>query len=172
LHSWGFINSEFRLIKEFDENIRKRIKWFQCYEIQNQLKGHNQKLNLMIPVEEGQPKEVLAYLNSLEEATSNADRAFRKPTQPSKEELFSSPENRERIENIFLKKGVELLKGVKKLNVKQLRPLGYTVKSHKTFGLGTLFFTYRNIPNNCPIVFWWGSNNWQPLFILKNRGKQ
>ncbi len=161
---------KFRLMKELDESVKDYVKFFSSFEVQNQIKGHNPKLNLMVPIEEGQPREVINYLNSLE-ATANADRAYRKINQPAKEEFFSSPENRVRLENVFLKKGVELLQHVKTLSVKQIRPLGYTIKSHKTFGLGTLFFTYRNIPNNCPIVFWWG-NNWYPLFKLKNRGKK
>jgi hypothetical protein len=170
LHTWGRLNAEFRLMKELDDTVRDYVKFFRNFEVQNQIKAHNPRLNLMIPIEEGQPSEVINYLNSLE-ATANADRAYRKANQPVKEEFFSSPENRVRLENIFLKKGVELLQHVKNLSVKQIRPLGYTIKSHKTFGLGTLFFTYRNIPNNCPIVFWWG-NNWYPLFKLKNRGKK
>ncbi len=172
LHTWGHSNVEYRLMKDLDDNVNKYVKFFRNYEIQNQIKAHNPKLNLVLPVEEGQPKKVIDYLNSLDEAISYTDRAFRKITQPVKEELFSSSENRTRLENILLLKGVEILQQVKVLNVKQMRPLGYTIKSHKTFGLGTLFFTYRNIPNNCPIVFWWGNNNWYPLFSLKNRGKK
>lgn len=170
-HTWGCNNAEYRLMQEFDDKIKKHVKFFRAYEIENNSKAHNAKLNLMLPVED-QPNEVKAYLNTIEDATKYEDRAFRKSSQPVKEELFSSPENRIRIENIFLKKGIEILKQVKNLNVKQLRPLGYTIKSHKTFGLGTLFFTYRNITNNCPLVFWWASNDWYPLFILKNRGKK
>src|SRR5690606_13042011 len=109
------------------------------------------------------------YLNSID-ASANADRAYRPTHKPAEEKLFSSPASRNRLETLFLVKGIEILSRVGELKVQQIRPLGYTVKSHKTFGLGTLFFTYRNIPNNCPIVFWWGSNNWKPLFVLKNRG--
>lgn len=170
LHTWGYSNVEYRLMQEFDEKIKKCLTFFRYYAVENNIKAHNAKLNLMLPVE-NQNNEIKAYLNTLEGAMKYEDRAFRKTIQPSKEELFSSSENRIRLENIFLTKGIEILQQVDNLNVKQLRPLGYTVKSHKTFGLGTLFFTFRNIPNNCPIVFWWGSN-WYPLFKLKNRGNK
>ncbi|SFW90326.1 phosphoribosyltransferase-like protein [Chitinophaga sancti] len=167
LHSWGANNTEYRLMMEFDDKIKKYIKFSRAYEIENNAKAYNSKLNLMIPIAD-QPNEIKAYLTSLD-ADKYEDRAYRKEGTPISETLFSSAANRIRLENIFLRKGIEILSQVKTLTVKQIRPLGYTIKSHKTFGLGTMFFTYRNIPNNCPIVFWWG-NNWYPLFNLKNRG--
>lgn len=169
LHTWGYNNVEYRLMMEFDEKIKKHLSFFRYYAVENNIKAHNAKLNQMLPID-NEDNEIKAYLNTLIYADKFEDRAFRKSTQPSKEELFSSSENRIRLENIFLKKGIEILQQVHNLTVKQIRPLGYTIKSHKTFGLGTLFFTFRNIPNNCPIVFWWGSK-WHPLFRVKNRGK-
>lgn len=168
-HTWGMNNVEFRLMKTFGNDVKKYIEFQWHYLVENNLKAYNPKLNHMLPVDNQLP-EVQRYLASLDFATNNEDRAYRKPIQPATEVLFSSPASRIRLENIFLKKGVEILSRVQNLRVQQLRPLGYTMKSHKTFGLGTLFFTYRNIPNNCPIVFWWANNNWKPLFVLKNRG--
>ena len=170
-HFWGQSNVEYRLMQDVNPETKKHIEYYRFYAIENNLKTFNAALNNMVPIDHQLP-EAGEYLNSLEDANFNADRAYRKPAQPGKyEKLFSSPESRDRLETIFLKKGIEILNRVQNLSVKQIRPLGYTIKSHKTFGLGTLFFTYRNIPNNCPIVFWWGSNSWRPLFVLKNRGK-
>ena len=169
MHQWGQSNVEYRLMVNIDNETKKHITYFRFYEIENNLKALKPALNLMLPLD-NQLAEVGNYLSTLEGANTNADRAFRKSNQPIEEKLFSSSEARNRIEDIFLKKGIEILGRVQNLNVKAIRPLGYTVKSHKTLGLGTLFFTYRNIPNNCPIVFWWGNNNWRPLFVLKNRG--
>lgn len=168
-HQWGQSNVEYRLMQNIESETKKHIKYFWFYLIENNLKSLKPALNVMLPIDNQLP-EVANYLNSLEEANSNADRAFRKLNQPVEDKLFSSAEKRNRLETIFLQKGIEILNRVQNLNVKSIRPLGYTVKSHKTLGLGTLFFTYRNIPNNCPIVFWWGNNNWRPLFVLKNRG--
>lgn len=168
-HTWGMNNIEFRFMKAFGNDVKKHIKYQWYHLVENNLKAFNPKLNHMLPVED-QPTEIQQYLASLDFANANEDRAYRKATQPVTEILFSSPASRIRLENIFLKKGVEILSRVQNLRVQQLRPLGYTIKSHKTFGLGTLFFTYRNIPNNSPIVFWWANNNWKPLFVLKNRG--
>lgn len=168
-HSWGLSNAEYRLVQTVHPSIKTHVRWYWFYEVQNNLKDFNQHLNHMLPIKDNNPM-VSNYLNSLE-AVANADRAYRQATQPSNEKLFSSAISRNRLETLFLVKGIEMLSQVGELKVKQIRPLGYTIKSHKTFGLGTLFFTYRNIPNNCPIVFWWKSNNWKPLFILKNRGE-
>jgi hypothetical protein len=168
-HTWGYSNVDFRLSKLLNEKAEKVVEFFRYYEIENNLKEHDAKLNLVYPCDE-QPNEVKLYLNSLEYAIYYEDRAFRKKTFPKQETLFSSPENRIRLENIFLMKGLEILKHVENLKAKGMRPLGFTMPKNKTLGLGTLFFTYRNIPNNCPIIFWWSSNYWKPLFVLKNRG--
>jgi hypothetical protein len=98
--------------------------------------------------------------------------AYRKNNIPIKEQFFSSKSNRIRFENIMLMKGIELLGGVKKLKINH-RPLGVTNPTKKIFGTGTLFFTWRNISNTTPIVFWWKitGSDWYPLFPLINRGK-
>jgi len=167
-HTWGTNNVEYRLIKSIGENIKKIVDTKAYYWIENNIKDYNPKLNNMVPLDRHDPY-VHEYWNSLV-AIDKANHAFRPTHSPTEEKLFSSPASRNRLETLFLVKGIEILSRVGELKVKQIRPLGYTVKSHKTFGLGTLFFTYRNIPNNCPLVFWWGSNNWKPLFVLKNRG--
>lgn len=69
------------------------------------------------------------------------------------------------IETLFFEEGVKLQKSVSKSN---FRPMGYDNKH--TLGFGSFFVTYRNVPNNCPLVFWWGDKtqnhlgNWTPLF--------
>lgn len=167
-HSWGIYNTKYGLIKNIGIEVEAILHIQAYYIIENNIKQYNPKLNNMIPVDNQDPV-IHEYLNSLK-AVSKLEHAFRLSTQPHEENLFSSSVARNRLETLFLTKGIEILSRVGELRVEQIRPLGYTVKSHKTFGLGTLFFTYRNIPNNSPIVFWWGNNNWRPLFVLKNRG--
>ncbi|AEE48319.1 hypothetical protein [Haliscomenobacter hydrossis] len=79
------------------------------------------------------------------------------------EEFYSSHDNRIRLENILLKKGVEILNKatVKKGNV---RPLGYSLPAYKDFGFGALLFTWRNVPNNTPLVFWYSGGDFSPFF--------
>lgn len=167
-HTWGATNAEVRLMYSLGSEIKSILSVEAIYWIENNIKDYNPKLNNMIPLDHQDPY-VYDYWNSLATA-SKAEYAFRPFQKPMDEILFSSEASRNRIETLFLVKGIEILSRVGELKVEQIRPLGYTIKSHKTFGLGTLFFTYRNIPNNCPIVFWWGNNNWRPLFVLKNRG--
>ncbi|WP_156305777.1 phosphoribosyltransferase-like protein [Sphingobacterium endophyticum] len=167
-HTWGKGNAEFRLIKNLGIEVKKILSIKAGYWIENNVKDYNPKLNNMIPIDNQDPY-IHNYLNNLA-AVDKPEYAFRPPQKPVEEKLFSSLASRNRIETLFLVKGIEILSRVGELKVSQIRPLGYTIKSHKTFGLGTLFFTFRNIPNNCPIVFWWANNNWRPLFVLKNRG--
>lgn len=167
-HTWGANNVEFRFMKSLGAEVKNIIKIRAYHWIENNIKDYNSKLNNMVPLDHQDPY-VHKYWNSLA-SLDKADHAFRPANKPNIEELFSSAISRNRLETLFLGKGIEILSRVGELRVAQIRPLGYTVRSHKTFGLGTLFFTYRNIPNNCPIVFWWANNNWRPLFVLKNRG--
>jgi hypothetical protein len=174
-HSFGFSNMEWRLMKQFDDKIKKVLLVGTDYVVENHIKtkwiAEKQKLNCVYPIED-QSKSTMDYLSSLE-AENDSVPAFRPSNLPKKETFFSSPENRIKLENIFLEKGVELLGKVQTANPDQRkRPLGDTVRSHKTFGTGTLFFTWRNISNTCPLVFWWDvtGHDWLPLFCVKNRG--
>ena len=174
-HTWGVDNTRYSLKKLFeDENyFLDGVKFpiASYYKIENNLKGFNPKLNLVYP--EKSKNEYDAYLVSLETATLQSDKAYRKGTQPSQESFFSSKENRNRLEQIFLDKGIEIISKIQDESIKHKhRPLGKTYPSYKTFGTGTLFFTWRNISNTCPIVFWWDvpAHNWKGLFPLHNRG--
>lgn len=150
--------------------ILKKLKCYCDYEIQNHLTFPNQKFNFTYPVA-SQDKEVTTYFNSLPEyAHKHEEKAFRKPDTPANETFFSSVENRVRFENILLAKGIELLNNAKYKHDNH-RPLGATIPSYKILGTGTLFFTWRNISNTTPIVFWWSSPGWSPLFPLYKRGQ-
>ena len=174
-HTWGVDNTRYSLKKLFnDENYFLDAAKFPIgsyYKIENNLKGFNPKLNLVYP--EKSKNEYDAYLVNLETATLQSDKAYRKSTQPNRETFFSSKENRIRLEQLFLDKGIEIINKIQDGTLKQKhRPLGKTYPTYKTFGSGTLFFTWRNISNTCPIVFWWDNpaHNWKGLFPLHNRG--
>lgn len=170
-HQWGLANVDYQIKQEFGEPVRKQITYHHSYSIENHLKSFNPKLNLVYPID--QKNEVVnTYFDNIDTGgyQKYANLAYRKPTLPKVEQLFTSPENRIRYENILLLKGIEILNSVSKLKSKELRPLGYTVRSHKTFGIGTQFFTFRNISNTTPLVFWWENHGWYPLFPVKNRG--
>lgn len=169
-HTWGHAFQNFRLKKTFDDKIEKKISWFWNLEIQNHAKWHNQSLNIAFPTEQ-QPSNVKSYLANLS-AEKYEDYAYRKEGTPVDEGFFTSPENRIVYENILLQKGLSIIDMIKGEVRPNLRPLGLINPSYKTFGLGTHFFTWRNIPNNSPLVFWWEvqGHDWQPLFPVANRG--
>lgn len=175
IHTWGTVNARYILKNRFvEENYFLDYKAFPIashYTIENNIKEFNQRLNLVYP--EKSKNEYDVYIASLEYATRQTDKIYRKATQPSKETFFSSKESRNRLEQIFLDKGIEIIGKVQdEESKKKHRPLGLTYPSYKTFGTGTLFFTWRNISNTCPIVFWWdnAAHNWKGLFPLHNRG--
>lgn len=165
LHKWN--NIAWRLKMELNSDaILKKIMFYADYEIENHPRFHQQKLNFVYPVKH-QPVAVLDYFNQIE-GQRHGEIAFRADHQPSTETLFSSAANRIRFENILLLKGIELLQKVQTLKPNH-RPLGVTFPSYKTLGTGTMFFTWRNISNTCPVVFWWDAGVWLPLFPLKGR---
>lgn len=165
-HTWANVPWRFR-IELKNEAILKKVQWSCDYEIQNHRTFPNQRLNFAYPVAD-QPQKIIEYLNKIE-GFGFEKTAFRNINHPANESFFSSPSNRIRFENILLHKGIELLEQADKLKNNH-RPLGATFPSHKTLGTGTLFFTWRNISNTTPIVFWWKAGGWHPLFPLFNRG--
>ncbi|MDL2142518.1 hypothetical protein QQY79_08310 [Flavobacterium tructae] len=170
LHNWGQSFQKYRLMKTFEDKIDRKILWFSNYQIQNHAKLNNQSLNVAFPTDE-QPTNVKSYLANLA-AEKYEDYAYRKPNLPAIERFFTSAENRVRYENIILQKGISIIEMIQSEIKPNIRPLGLINPSYKTFGLGTHFFTWRNIPNNSPLVFWWGvsGHDWIPLFPVTNRG--
>jgi hypothetical protein len=166
-HTWA--NVIWRLKMQLkNDAILKKIQLVSDYEIQNHPTFPNQRLNFAYPTAQ-QPQSVLDYLNGLEQASNHEKAAFRPDSAPTPETLFSSAENRIRFENILLHTGIQLLGKAATLKPNH-RPLGATFPSYKTFGTGTLFFTWRNIPNTSPIAFWWEAGGWRPFFPLFGRG--
>lgn len=174
-HTWGTDNARYSLKLTFEGSDyflnRNAFPIISYYTIENNIKGYNQRMNLVYP-EKSKP-EYDVYLASLDQATRQEDKAYRKITQPNNETFFSSKENRLHLEKIFLDKGIEIINQIQDEESKRKhRPLGKTYPGYKTFGTGTLFFTWRNISNTCPVVLWWDvpAHNWRGLFPLHNRG--
>ena len=47
------------------------------------------------------------------------------------------------------------------------KPLGYGLYTDMSFGFGTFIFTWRNVPFNVPLIFWYPHHDWTPLFVRK-----
>lgn len=175
-HSWAANNILTSLgLSLKDQRISTMVKIFRNYTINNNTFSHNPELNLIYPLNH-QDQRQIDYLNNLSVRFPDyqfkfADRAFRKPNQPAEEKFFSSKANRISFELAILNKGLDILENAAFLKPNQ-RPLGNVNPVYRTFGTGTMFFTWRNVSNTCPIVFWWDvpGHNWKGLFPLKGRG--
>lgn len=60
---------------------------------------------------------------------------------------------RDDFERILIKHGIEIIQMCQQ-HSQCLKPLGY---GSFPPGFGATVFTYRNCPNNAPLVYWWGS---------------
>ncbi|EDS4330528.1 hypothetical protein DAI91_004881 [Salmonella enterica subsp. enterica serovar 4,[5],12:i:-] len=88
--------------------------------------------------------------------------------------ILGNESDRRRIEKIFSSIGFYIIS--KSASPKRsMKPLGFS--TYHGFGFGGNVFSYRNCPNNTPLVFWWGSYEetgnaaidcWYPL--MKRRG--
>lgn len=177
LHTWGTMNIKYAIDKKIGSELGERLKFYRVAEIENNPRiNHfnlNPEFNHIYPLKSDLGEGILKFIEDSferEYPMRNENFAFRDPAFPKEEVFFSSPENRIRYENILLEKGYEIMKSIDNLTAQSLRPLGMTPPSNKTLGAGTHFFTWRNISNTCPLVFWWGANDWYPLFPVKNRG--
>ena len=169
-HTWSWENVKWRWKMELNnDKIKDRVDLFYDYVIENHPNFNNQRYNLAYPLA-GQPGDVTGFLSQLHEgAINHENKACRPVNKPLTETFFSSSENRNRFESILLAKGIWILSQVTKA-YKQHRPLGDVSPSYKTYGTGTIFFTWRNISNTCPLVFWWEGHGWHGLFPLQGRG--
>lgn len=177
LHTWASKNVRFTIDQKLGIKLENRLKFYRVSETENNPHinwyNSNPKFNHVYPIESALGIKILKFveenLNNNYEYR-NEQFAFRNPDYPKEEKFFSSAENRSRYEQILLEKGFEIMKSIDQINANSLRPLGMTNPSNKTLGTGTHFFTWRNVSNTCPLVFWWGSNDWYPLFPAKRGG--
>ncbi len=168
-HTFGESITKYMITQQF--NLKKeQLPIGSFYKIENHLRYNleGQKLNIAIPLP-SQSQRVYEYLGSLPEtADKYKEYTFRPLGFPQKEVFFTNPENRNRYERIILEKGLDIIENTQTPGV-NLRPLGMVNPRYHTLGLGTHFFTWRNVPNNSPLVYWWSvpGHNWKPLFPKK-----
>lgn len=86
------------------------------------------------------------------------------------DKFCSSKQARECLETEFLKVGADLVMSAENYS-NSVRPMGFS--KLESIGFGSMFITYRNISNNCPLALWYGDINagdytplgkWYPLF--------
>jgi len=178
IHTWGKNNSLFGLQRTIGFDIKNKIDFLRVKNIDNNPRLHsyhnpNPNFNLAWPKECEEGRTFLDFIENAFERNyemRQSQFAFRHEGHPINENFFSSPANRNRYESIILNKGIQIINQIDNLNAQSLRPMGMTPPSYKTLGTGTHCFTWRNISNTCPIVYWWEANGWTPLFPVQNRG--
>jgi len=142
-------------IKEAGKKIK--IRWGKAIDIEDRIFNVDTS-DVLRPTGPGGDEAVAAYVANLGKAQT-----WRSPGRQGSRKLFSGERGRELLEQEFLKAGVRIRACSPYLNDYQ-RPLGNTVM--RTTGFGTMLVTWRNCPNNAPLVLWAG-NPWYPLFPRK-----
>lgn len=161
-------------------DVSTKHKMYRFIEIENGV-SVNSKIDLILPLEEGQTDRVREYeaeiTNRVDQRANEQgwnigqNEFYRSANLPNKEEFFTSSENRKIVENAFLQKGIQILDNANS-HIPNMRALGYSLPSLKDFGFGALCFTWRNVPNNAPLVFWYSGGGFTPLFKVTRGGNK
>ncbi len=133
------------------------ITWWRVLEIEDR-KSYMTNSDVLRPTVIPPDPETQAYVAGL-----GAIPILRIPGQVGERGFFSSDSGRSLLEQRFLIAGVQVRKRCPHLNI-YMRPLGNSMM--KTMGFGSMVVTFRNCPNNAPLVLWAG-NPWYPLFPRK-----
>jgi hypothetical protein len=141
-----------KVIRETGKNIV--ITWRCAIELEDR-KRYSNSSDVLRPTSIPDDQAVQDYVKSLQHEPT-----LRRAENPGAAGLFSSDEGKILLEQEFLKSGVRIRQMCPHLT-KYHRPLGYM--KLETLGFGSLIVTYRNCPNNTPLVFW-VDNPWYPLF--------
>ena len=144
-----------KAIQESEKTIE--VTWWRKWEIESR-KSHSNVADVLRPVSIPDDTATQAYVEQL-----RYEPALRKGEQLGARKYFASARGRHLMEQEFLKAGVRIRSMCPYLNDYQ-RPLGNMVLD--SLGFGAVVVTYRNCPNNCPLVFWAG-DPWYPLFPRK-----
>ncbi len=156
------------------KNIEMVYAFDDTFNIDNDIDDPNSKLDFLFPTENVKDDSVIEFQTNIEnkiwqQGYNKTDKIkYREQTKPHNETFFTSAPNRERFEKIILTKGIELYNHSETLkNNFRARPLGYGLAFDMNLGFGTLIFTWRNVPFNVPLVFWYQDHLWKPLFERK-----
>lgn len=130
------------------------ITWWHAIELEDR-RVYNASSDVLRPTAIPKDRAVQAYVAAMQYKPT-----LRAAGSPGSAGLFSSDAAKILLEQEFLKAGVNIRQMCPNLGVTQ-RPLGHMTL--ETLGFGSLIVTYRNCPNNAPLVFWVDAP-WYPLF--------
>lgn len=178
-HIAQHINGYNYALKHIRKSAEKRknevSSWYHMEININNRREYGKVPEILWPFNFTGDKDVDYYYNRIKdkcEKNNWIDNCYRKHTCEEKI-LFTSPNTRDIVERAFLKVGAKLVNAA--MNpAESMRLLGF--EKLESLGLGSLFITYRNISNNCPLALWYGDPNeidgplsmWYPLLIRKS----
>ena len=148
-------------LQELKARTKKKIKvtWWRIHEIENR-RYFKDESDVLWPTEVPSGPLANAYVRYITEQEPKYKVELRSPGSVGKKKFFSSDSARILLEQHFLIAGLQIRDRSSQFP-ETIRPLGATLL--KTFGFGSSIVTFRNCPNNCPLVFWAG-DPWFPLF--------
>jgi hypothetical protein len=172
IHDKNYQKKVYEMGKKISQSFATKHLMYRWVDVDNNTNASS-KIDLLLPNNVDQPDNVQDYkeqvIETVNEYTAekgyktSTDEFFSSDDLPKDETFFTSPENRKTVEDAFLQKGIEIL-GKANIHNKNIRALGYSMPSVKSFGFGALCFTWRNVPNNTPLVFWYAGGGFTPLF--------
>jgi hypothetical protein len=151
-----------------------RLKPFRKFWYNNARFG-NENLDIFFPDYVAGNAQIDAFINHsnylCDEKGWSRKQMFRTSTASSN--LFSTPQNKQIVEQAFLAAGARMFCAAAN-PAPSMRPMGFEVLA--TIGFGNPVITWRNIANNCPLALWYGDpaygpnhplGIWYPLFPRK-----
>lgn len=133
------------------------LEWWRCFHVEDR-KAYTKNADVLRPTVIPADDATAQYVAGL-----NLPPVFRTPGQVGALGFYSSEAGRALLEQQFLVSGVQVRNMCPHLNT-YMRPLGNSTMG--TTGFGSMIVTYRNCPNNAPLVLWAG-DPWYPLFPRK-----
>jgi hypothetical protein len=149
-----------KMIREAAKKANKSIelKWWRAAPFENR-KSEINNSDVLSPAAIPLDNATQAYVASLEKAPPIRSVGGKSPLG-----IFSGEAGRHLLEQEFLAGGVRVRNMCPHFD-KYMRPLGRMM--FESLGFGSTIVTYRNCPNNAPLVFWAG-DPWYPIFPRKN----
>lgn len=154
-----------RKIEETAKANKKTLtikKWrLDDFEMENR-RGYRNTSDVLWPTEIPDISAVQAYAKWLE--GKGYPVTLRQQLEKFTSKIFKNEEQRNLLEQAFLTRGCQIRQECTSLP-DHARPLGY--HNLDCFGFGSMFITYRNCPNNCPLALWVQQAEYPALFPRK-----
>jgi hypothetical protein len=180
VHRLAALNLKQDIKKEiFQPDLDLEIETYHYQEIDN-IRSADSKLEILWPKKNVYTTEVNNWVNN-HLSEKNRINAFRSENQNNRsniqnkqnEVVFPNREIRDIVEKHLLIQGVNIILHMQKIvpnTSEYIRPLGFDY--FRNLGFGSLYSSYRNIPTNSPVAFWFDGESfghpWRPLLKRKS----